>query len=325
MTDLTEMRRLGHSGPLLTTIGFGGGPSGWLTGHTADETASVAIETAWLAGIRYFDTSPYYGYGRSERRLGGGLCSKRRADFVLSSKVGRLIKPDIENGNSSEQVVYDYSRDGAIRSIEASLSRLGLDRIDIVLIHDIDTWTHGAQQPVQFAAALDGAYRAIADLKAQGNIAAIGLGVNEWQVCQEFAKRVPIDCCLLAGRLTLLEQRAAETFLPFCESEGIGLIIGGPFNSGILATGSIAGAQFNYAPAPQEILARVRYIEAICRRHGVELAAAALAYPLRFPAVTSVIPGMANAAEVLMMQTYCSTTFPAEFWNEIAANSREDP
>ena len=323
MTNSMAARKLGRGGPSLTTIGFGGGPAGWLTGETADATASAAIEAAWVAGIRYFDTAPYYGYGNSERRLGGVLRSKPRADFVVSSKVGRLIKPRFESHNSAGQIVYDYSRDGALRSIEASLSRLGLDRIDIALIHDIDTWTHGEQQPTHFAAARDGAYRALADLKAEGHIAAIGLGVNEWQVCRDFAKSVPIDCCLLAGRLTLLEQNAAENFLPFCEREGIGLIIGGPFNSGILATGAIAGAQYNYAPAPADILARVRRLEAICKRYGVGLAAAALAYPLRFAAVTSVIPGMASAAEVGMMRTHC-TTIPAGLWDELATDGQED-
>lgn len=226
-----EVRRLGRSGLELTSIGFGGGPAGWLSAPDADETALTTIDAAWKAGFRYFDTALFYGYGSSERRLGRYFRGKPREQYVLSSKVGRLIRPKFAGDMSPEQVVFDYSRDGALRSIEESLSRLGLDRIDIALIHDIDGWTHGAEQPKRLAEAIDGAYRTLADIKAQGAIRAISLGVNEWRVCQAFAERVPIDCFLLAGRITLLEHEAEQSFLPFCVERGIGLIIGGHFNS----------------------------------------------------------------------------------------------
>jgi D-threo-aldose 1-dehydrogenase len=319
-----KTRQLGGTGLNLTTIGFGGGPVGWLATPDADETARAALEAAWSAEIRYFDTAPFYGYGNSERRTGKFLREKEGAGFVLSSKVGRLIRPKFAGDRSPEQVVYDYSRDGALRSIEESLARLGLDKIDIALIHDIDGWTHGAEQPRRFAEAIDGAYRALSDLKAEGAIRAIGLGVNEWWVCRDFCERVPVDCFLLAGRVSLLEHEAQETFLPMCAERGIGLIIGGPFNSGILASGAVEGARYNYAPAPAPILARVRRMESICADAGVQLAAAALAYPLRQPAVATVIPGMASAAEVEAMRARLTMDVPESVWSALQALWREE-
>jgi len=234
---------------------------------------------------------------------------------VLSSKVGRLIRPKSAGG----VVVFDYSREGARRSIGESLDRLRLDRIDIALIHDIDGWTHGAEQPRRFAEALDGAYRALSDLKAEGAIRAIGLGVNEWRVCRDFAERVPVDGFLLAGRVSLLEHEAEETFLPFCAERGIGLIIGGPYNSGILATGAIDGARYNYAPADEAVRARVRRLEAICASRSVSLAAAALAYPLRQPAVSAVIPGLASTAEVAALRESLARPIPDDLWAALRA------
>ena len=313
-------RRLGRSNLELTSIGFGGGPVGWLDAPDALEVTTATVAAAWQSGIRYFDTAPYYGFGNSERRLGKFLRSLPRNQFVLSSKVGRLIRPCFAGDTSSEQAVLDYSRDGAMRSIEESLVRLGIASIDIALIHDIDGWTHGDQQPRRFAEALDGAYRALADLKSNGLVGAIGLGVNEWRVCQAFAERAPVDCILLAGRLTLLEREPEQTFLPFCEERGIGVIVGGPFNSGILATGSSEQARYNYAPATPSILAQVRALEAICTSFRVPLAAAALAYPLRHAAVASVIPGIATPGEVAAMQKWTASPIPPEFWPELASH-----
>ena len=188
-----------------------------------------------------------------------------------------------------------------------------------MLIHDIDRWTHGDDQPKAFAAALDGAYGALADLKAAGTVGAIGLGVNEWQVCRDFAERAPIDCVLLAGRYTLLEQEPAREFLPFCVERGIGVVIGGPFNSGILVTGAVPGAWYNYAPAPPDILDRVRRIEAVAARHGVSLPAAALAFPLRHPAVASVIPGMMTPGEVASAVANARTSILPALWDDLRA------
>ena len=312
-----QSRRLGKSDLMLSAIGFGGGPVGWSTAQDADEVAEAALQAAWTLGCRYFDTAPYYGFGQSERRIGRFLRHKPRADFALSSKVGRLILPAHASDHSPSQVRFDYSRDGALRSIEESLLRLGLDRIDIALIHDIDGWTHADEKPRRFAEALDGAYRALCDLKSQGVIRAIGLGVNEWRVCLDFAKQVPVDCFLLAGRVTLLEHEAEEVLLPYCAAGSIGVIAGGPFNSGILASGAVDGAVYNYAPARETILARVRRLESICLSYAIPLAAAALAFPLRFPAVASVIPGMANAAEAEMSATNVAIDIPGALWREL--------
>jgi len=297
---------LGRSGISVTTLGFGGGAIGNLSRAISDEEAAATVGAAWDAGIRTFDTAPLYGHGRSEQRIGHALGQRARCDFVLSTKVGRLLRHPA--GETFEtrgfidvphlEVVYDYRRDGAQRSVEESLQRLGLDRVDIALIHDIDRWTHGDRQPEIFAEALDGAYRALADLKAQGIVRAVGIGVNEWEVARDVALRVPIDCVLLAGRYTLLEQEARHEFLPLCVEQGIGVIVGGPFNSGILVTGPVAGARYNYAPAPPAVSERVGRIAAITQAHGVPLAAAALAFPLRHPAVSTVIPGLMSAEEV---------------------------
>jgi len=310
-------RRLGRTCLEVTTLGFGGGPIGWRDNRGAAADAATTLAHAWEAGLRYFDTAPFYGFGRSERRVGAFLGSRRRDDFVLSTKVGRLVR---DTGPASDPVVYDYSGDGALRSHDESLRRLGLERIDILLIHDIDCWTHGAEQPRRFAEALDGAYRALADLKAEGAIGAIGLGVNEWETCRAFAERVPVDCFLLAGRHTLLEQGGAAEFLPFCAERGIGIIIGGPFNSGILASGAVAGARYDYKPAPDAILKRVARIEAACAAYGVPLAAAALAYPLRHPAVTTIIPGADGPDELSEIVGWAGTTIPPGLWERLAAD-----
>ena len=312
-----QTRRLGRSGLVLSSTGFGGGPVGWATAPDADAVAEATLTAAWELGIRYFDTAPYYGFGKSEKRIGRFLRMRPRNEFMLSSKVGRLIRPAFEGDLSPSQVRFDYSRDGTKRSIEESLLRLGLDRIDIALIHDIDGWTHAGEQPQRFAEAVDGAFRALSDLKSQGVIRAIGLGVNEWRVCLDFAKQVPVDCFLLAGQVTLLEHAAERAFLPYCEAEGIGVIAGGPFNSGILASGAVEGAQFHYAPAGDNVLARVRKLEDICSRYSVALAAAALAFPLRFPAVASVIPGIASVPEAERLAGNIAAAIPEALWNDL--------
>jgi D-threo-aldose 1-dehydrogenase len=237
-----------------------------------------------------------------------------REEFVLSTKVGRYFEP-----GSEDRLVYDYSRDGARRALDQSLTRLGLDRADIVLIHDIDRWTHGECQPARFGEALDGGYRALSDLKGEGVVRAIGIGVNEWQVCDAFVRRAPIDCVLLAGRHTLLEQDAAEYFLPICVEKGVGVIVGGPYNSGILATGVVTGATYNYGSAPPLLADRVRRLEAKCNGYGVPLPVAALAFPLLHPAVATVIPGMVSASEVAGTVAWAATNVPAGLWDELCA------
>lgn len=294
---------------MLGALGFGGGPIGWCSDPGSERRVIETLDAAWDGGVRYFDTAPFYGHGASERRIGSYLGAKDRAAFVLSSKVGRLIM----NGAP----VFDYSRDGALRSIEESLGRLGLSRIDIVLVHDIDRYTHGPDQPARMREALEGALPALAELKAQGVIGAFGLGVNEWQVCADVAARLPIDAVLLAGRYTLLEQ-GARGFLDHAHAAGIGIILGGPYNSGILASGAREGALYDYRPAPPEILERTRQIERVLARHGVALQAAALRFPLLHPAVATVIPGLLGAAEVHRTIEAFAVDIPQGCWNDLA-------
>lgn len=317
MSDLRK-RALGSTNLELTTLGFGGGPVGWRDTPNVEREAADLLGTAWAAGIRYYDTAPFYGYGNSERRTGKFLATQPRDSFVLSTKVGRLIRPKFDGDKSPEQVVFDYSRDGAMRSFEESLNRLGLDQVDIMLIHDIDRYTQKDMQPQRFMEAVDGAYRALADLKAQGLIKAIGLGVNEWQVCRDFARAVPTDCFLLAGRHTLLEQQAQEEFLPEAVERGIGIIIGGPYNSGVLASGAVPGALYDYEPAPGWVLDRVRRIETVCARFGIALPAAALAFPLKHAAVATVIPGTATAEELGKTLAFATADIPASLWQALA-------
>jgi D-threo-aldose 1-dehydrogenase len=320
-----ERRPLGNSGFTVTILGLGGGPIGNFRCPISDEEARATIEAAWEVGVRYFDTAPLYGHGRSERRLGTALEHRPRDSFLLSSKVGRLLRPpqstDFDRHGFVDipdlEVVYDYSFHGVLRSVEESLERLDLERLDIVFIHDIDRWTHGAEQPRRFAEALDGAYRALADLKAGGVIRAIGLGVNEWEVCRDFALRAPIDCVLLAGRYTLLEQGAAEEFLPLCLDRGMSVVVGGPYNSGILATGPVEGAFYNYAPAPPEVLKRVRRIEVVTRRFGVALPVAALQFPLRHVAVAAVIPGAMSPSETRAAAAAIEAEIPPAMWDTL--------
>jgi D-threo-aldose 1-dehydrogenase len=301
---------LGRGPVRVTRLGFGGGPIGWDATPEAAERAAATLSAAWEAGIRFYDTAPFYGHGQGERRLGTFLAGRPRDGFVLSSKVGRLIVDG--------RPVYDYSRDGTLRSVEESLARLGLDRIDLLLVHDIDSYTHGADQPARMREALAGALPVLADLKAQGVIRGYGLGVNEWRVCADVAAEMPLDAILLAGRYTLLEQ-GARGFLDEAERRGIGIILGGPYNSGILATGAREGALYDYRPAPPEVLARVTAIAAVLDRRGVPLPAASLQYPLRHPAVATVIPGLLGPDQVAQTRALFLHRIPEAVWSDLAA------
>jgi D-threo-aldose 1-dehydrogenase len=319
---MTEMRALGASGVQVSALGFGGGPIGGSRRPLSDAEAAATIEAAWAVGIRYFDTAPLYGLGESERRLGDALRAKPRTSFVLSSKVGRLLRPAAKPafpGGPALEAVYDYSRDGVALSLEKSAERLGFGPPDIVLIHDVDRFTHGARQPEMFRAALEGAYPALAELKAQGVIRAIGIGLNDADVAEAFVRRADIDCVLLAGRYTLLEQGAAESFLPLCIERNVSVIIGGPFNSGILATGAVPGSQYNYVDAPEPVRQRITRLAAALAPLGVPLATAALQFPLRHPAVASVIPGMTSPAEVATAAEALRRPLPDEAWAALMA------
>jgi D-threo-aldose 1-dehydrogenase len=303
--------RRGDGGLTFTELGMGTAPLGNLYRAISEEEAQAVLERAWEAGVRYYDTAPLYGFGLSETRLGHFLRGKPRDSYVLSTKIGRLLSaatPDTRDGIGkwfdvpSRKEIYDYTYDGVMRSLEFSLERLGVDRVDVLFAHDLDRFNHGSQAALD--AKIDelmgpgGGYEALVKVREEGVIAAFGAGVNEWETCQTLTERGDMDLFLLAGRYTLLEQEALESFLPLAESRGIGIVIGGPYNSGILATGPKEGAYYNYDPAPPEILERVAKIEAVCRSHGVRLVDAAFQFPLRHPAVVSVIPGGQGVSEM---------------------------
>ena len=305
---MTDTRRLGRTKVAVTVLGFGGSQVGNLHRPVSDEDAARVVAAAWDLGIRYFDTAPLYDLGGGERRMGAALRGRSRDGYVLSTKVGRLVE--------AHGIAYDYSRDGVRRSLEASLERLGLERIDVAFIHDIDPYNHGADQPRRFREAIDGAYPALERLRRDGALGAIGVGVNSWRVCRDAVEAADFDCVLLAGRYTLLEQEALA-FLSLCERRGVGVIVGAPYNSGILARGAAPGARHDYAaPAPQ-IAERVRRIEAVCARHRTSLGAAALQLPLAHPAVAAVLPGARSAAHVAASVRWLGETIAAAFWQEL--------
>jgi D-threo-aldose 1-dehydrogenase len=326
--DPKSKRTLGKSGVAVTVLGCGGGPLGDMYALLDNNEAIATVETAYDLGITLFDTSPFYGHGLSERRVGAALRGKRRDSFVLSTKVGRYLVPPTEaqpldrtpfTGGLDFNHVFDYTRDGTLRSIDQSMARLGISSIDCLIIHDADVWTHGSRAVYEqkFKEAMDGAYRVLDELRSQKIVKAIGVGINEVDICMEFAKAGDFDFFLLAGRYTLLEQGALDDFLPLCQKRDIGIMLGGPYNSGILATGAIEGAKYNYVPAPPDIMDKVRRIEAVCKRHAVPIAAAALQFPLGHPSVTSMIPGAVSPAETKRNVELMAKTVPAALWDEL--------
>ena len=319
-----------HTGGLnFTELGFGAAPLGNLYQSISDEEARATLELAWASGLRYFDTAPLYGLGLSETRLNGFLRSKPREDYVLSSKVGRLMRacaPEDRTGLGKwfdvpqRKEMYDYSYDGVMRSFEASFERLGISRLDVLYVHDLCIFTHGSKDAsdARIAEFFDQkGYDAMLSLRDQGVISAIGAGVNEWEVCQTLAKRGDFDLFLLAGRYTLLEQEALNSFLPLCEARGIGIVTGGPYNSGILATGAVQGAFYNYDPAPAEIMRKVAAIETVCAQYEVPLIAAALQFPLLHPAHVSVIPGGQTTEQMHGNMAALDTDIPAALWQAL--------
>ena len=329
--------RIGNGGLTFTQLGFGCAPLGNLYRAIADDEAQAILETAWETGVRYFDTAPLYGLGLSETRLNRFLRGKRRDDYVLSTKIGRLLQvvpPDQRTGigkffdTPSRREVYDYSYDGVMRSLEFSLERLGVDRVDILYAHDLDVFTHGSEaaRDARLNELMNSGYRALVSLRDQGVIKAFGAGLNEWQASQWLTERGDFDLFLLAGRYTLLEQESLQSFLPLCVERGIGIVLGGPYNSGILATGPKPGAFYNYSEAPQDILDRVKRIEVVCHRHNVRLVEAALKFPLMHPAVVSVIPGGQSVDQVKANRTIFDRDIPAPLWADLKVEGllRED-
>lgn len=329
--------RLGNGGLTFTELGFGTAPLGNLYRAISDEDAHDILTRSWDAGVRYYDTAPLYGLGLSEIRLNRFLRGKPRDSYVLSSKVGRLLKastPEKRDGHGkwfdvpSRNEVYDYSYDGVMRSLEFSLERLGIDSIDILFAHDLDLANHGSQAALdaKIDELMNSGYKALLELRDQGVIKAFGAGVNEWEPCQTLTERGDFDLFLLAGRYTLLEQELLESFLPLAEQRGIGIVIGGPYNSGILATGPRPGAFYNYDPAPKDILDRVSQIQSICERHGTRMVDAAFQFALRHPSTVSVIPGGQGVMEMESNTQAAKAEVPTALWQDLktAGLMRED-
>jgi D-threo-aldose 1-dehydrogenase len=320
-----DRKTLGRSELDLSVLGFGGTGLGNMYVAMSERSVIDTLCAAYAAGVRYYDTAPLYGHGLSELRLGGGFRLFADPGVIVSTKVGWRLRPAFgkptDAGLFRDIVAFsrfdDYSYDGAMRSFEDSLNRLGTDRIDILLIHDVDRRNQGERFAAVFKQAMAGAYKALLSLREQGVVKAIGCGLNEWEACQAFAEAGDFDCFLLAGRYTLLEQESLKSFLPLCEKRGIGIILGGPYNSGILASGAVKNAWFNYAPASPEVLAKVAGIEKICASHGVPLKAAALQFPLLHPCVASVIPGTSSTAEFNENLRMLDAPIPGVLWREL--------
>ena len=311
---------LGRTELSVTRVGLGTAPLGGLFQPVDESDAVGAIEAAYGLGLRLFDTAPLYGHGLSERRLGLALAARPRDEFVLATKVGRLLRagapPDesqlsggLERWRNAPPVnpVFDFSFDGVMRSFEESLERLGLERIDILHIHDPDD--HDEE-------ALAGAYRALARLRDEGAIGAVGAGMNQPEMLVRFAREADFDCFLVAGRYTLLDQVALLDLLPLCFERGIAVILGGVYNSGILADPR-PGAMFDYAPAASALVERAQHLQAVCRRHGVPLKAAAIQFPLAHPAVTSLLLGARSVAELEENLELLATPVPVDLWEEL--------
>lgn len=322
-------RNLGKTGLVVTELGFGTAPLGNLFKPLPDTTARETLAAAQSAGFGYYDTAPFYGFGLSERRLGDSLRSCK--DAVLSTKVGRLLKPVpgpvdeniVRHGYATPmpfEPVYDYSYDAVMRSFTESLQRLGLSRIDILYIHDIGRLTHGEANAARMAELTrGGGLKALEELRSAGAITGFGMGVNEIPACLEVMDHARLDVILLAGRYTLLEQNALDELFPRCVEAGTAIVVGGPYNSGILAVGTRTGAPlyYNYEPAPADVIDKVRRIEAVCDRHGVPLPAAALQFPLAHSLVASVIPGLDAPGRVEQTMVLYRHKIPAALWQDL--------
>jgi D-threo-aldose 1-dehydrogenase len=309
---------LGQTRLSVTRLGFGGVPLGGLYKDVSEDEAGATVRQALEMGINYFDTAPIYGFGKSEIRLGRELTQRNRESFVIATKVGYTLVPD--DGKHDPKVfhrfdnvpllrpVFDYSYDGIMRTFEGSLQRLNLSRVDVLNIHDPDFhW----QEVIEIA------YPTIHKLRSEGIVRAIGVGMNQAEMLARFARECDFDCLLVAGRYTLIDHTGLQELLPICEQKHISVIIGGPYNSGILATGARPGANYNYVETPPAVMERVAAIEAVCVRHNVPLKAAALQFPLAHPAVAAIIPGARSAAEVEENFRLLSLAISDGFWEEL--------
>jgi D-threo-aldose 1-dehydrogenase len=310
--DLVE---IGRGGLQVGRQGFGGAPLGGLFASVDHGDAEATLDQAWAEGIRYFDTAPHYGAGLSERRVGAYLADKPRAEWVLSTKVGRVLETvrpeDADNvgfvGESATRRVFDFSRDGIRRSLDASMERLGVDKIDIVYLHDPDD--HWQQ-------AIDEGWPALAQLRAEGVVTSVGAGMNHSEMLTRFVQETDMDVILLAGRYTLLDQGALERLLPMCLETTTSIVVGGVFNSGVLVKPS-ADSWYDYGPVPPAVLERAQRLDAVCARYGIPLPAAALQFPLAHPAVKTIVVGYRSAAEVAENAAWARLPIPAALWDDL--------
>ena len=324
--DPFEKVKIGATGVSVTRLGLGGAPLGEMVladgiyrGCGYAEALEI-IRRAWEMGVRYFDTAPLYGEGRSEVRCGRVLAQFRRRSFALSTKGGRLLRPDPENPEPWSEdgiprctCVFDFSAGGLRASLDSSLERLGLASVDILYVHDSDfKGQHGDEVFIE-------ALEAAVELRADGAVRAIGMGMNEWERTARMVARFDLDCILLAGRYTLLDQSALPELLPLCAERGVNLVIGGPYNSGILARDLGRPVSFDYQPAPGYLVQRARELEAVCGRHQVDLRAAALQFPFGHEAVVSVVPGAASVAELEENARLMQEKIPPGMWAELVA------
>ncbi|MET7686812.1 aldo/keto reductase [Streptomyces sp. NPDC005483] len=310
------MNTLGSSGVPVSGLGFGGAVIGNLFTEVTDEQAHEAVDTAWRSGVRYFDTAPHYGLGLAEQRLGEALRERPRAEYTISTKVGRRLEPSTDGGDdlangfavpATRRRVWDFSADGVRRTLEASLERLGLDHVDVVYLHDPDDHAEAAFRE---------GYPALEKLRAEGVVRAIGAGMNQAEMLTRFVRETDVDVVLCAGRYTLLDQSALTELLPAAVERGVSVVIGGAFNSGLLADPR-PGATYNYAQSPGDLLDRALRMREIAERHGISLRAAALAFCAAHPAVASVLVGARSAAEVRDAAEQFATPVPPAYWQEL--------
>jgi D-threo-aldose 1-dehydrogenase len=314
-----------RSGLTFTALSYGGAPIGNFNGVFNDADAHDMVSQAWDQGIRYFDTAPGYGNGLSEHRLGHALRSRDRKELVLSTKVGRVLTPMLDAPSTNGQYLdippfvagYDYSYDGVMRAVEQSMQRMLTDNFDVLFIHDCDRYTHGSAAPELFHQAIVSAFPALESLREQQVVKAIGFGINETDLMIEAIKSTDVDVCLLAGRYTLLEQEPLDELFPICEQQGVSIVLGGVYNSGVLATGPISGARFNYAPADAKVLARASQLQDVCRRHNVPLAAVALQFAYAHPVVVSACIGARDAKQQTRNAELFESNVPAELWDDL--------
>lgn len=326
--DPRAERELGRTGVRVTQLGLGGAGFGNIGGDVSDADAAAAIAEAWGSGIRYYDTAPWYGRGLSEHRVGDGLRPHEPSSYVLSTKVGRVLRPAPGGAAHRFEVRFDYGYDGMVRSFEDSVQRLLLPSIDLAIVHDLDLGYHAPapRMDAHLARLVTEGWDALADLKRAGRIRAIGVGINHHGLIPRFLELFDVDFFLLALRYTLMEQASLDTELAACERRAVGIVIGGVFNSGLLATGPVPGARYDYREATPDELARAGRIQAVCERYGVPLAAAALQFPLGHPSVASVIPGALAPEHVRRNVDHFRHPVPPEVWTELKAAGllRED-